>query len=554
MIVAAFAIASLLLVSQAHKLHLLSVAEQWRGQNVVHYQNSVYGNICVVHNEGQYIFFQDGMATVITPVPDIVFVEQFVHLPLLAHPDPRRLLILSGGAGGVIHEALKHPTVEAIEYAELDPLLIDLFRKFPTPLTAAELSDPRVAIRHVDGRLWVKTTPNRYDVIFVGIMEPSSLQTNRFFTAEFFALAREKLNDSGVLVMGLPGSLTYQSAELKDLNSSIWHTLQRVFPHVRVIPGDGVNLFLASDAVGVTTLDPAQVADRLRRRGMAATVAVPRYIEQGLHRGWQAWFTGYTRGGSQEINADFHPIGVFYTIAHWNAVFSPSLRGLFQQLGRLSLLPIAALVGVLLLLWFVVRAGSMRPPRPGIPLAIATTGFAGMTFDLTLTFAFQAIYGYVFAWIGILVASFMAGAACGAQLITMVLERISDGLRYFKITELAIMGFAVGCPLLLLVANTHLGDGDLFEVYRWLFLIIAFIAGLLTGSQFPLANQMRMRTENATLSQTAGVLYAADLLGGWLGGMVGAVCLLPVLGLVGTGATVALLKLMSLIVVTTQPR
>ncbi|MCX7706899.1 MAG: spermine synthase, partial [Anaerolineae bacterium] len=281
-VVAALALASLLLTSQADRLHRFSVAEQWRGQNVVHYQNSVYGNICVVHNEGQYIFFQDGMATVITPVPDIPFVEQFVHLPLLAHREPRRLLILSGGAGGVINEALKHPSVEAIEYAELDPLLIDLFRKFPTPLTAAELADPRVAIHYVDGRLLVKTTPNRYDVILVGIMEPSSLQTNRFFTAEFFALARERLNDGGILVMGLPGSLTYQSPELKDLNSSIWHTLKSVYPHVRGIPGDGVNLFLASEAADVATLDAVQVAERLQQRDIAARVVLPWYIEQKL--------------------------------------------------------------------------------------------------------------------------------------------------------------------------------------------------------------------------------------------------------------------------------
>lgn len=551
-IVAVLVLCSLLLTSQAHRLHRFSVAEQWKGQNVVHYQNSLYGNISVVHNEGQYIFFQDGMPAVITPVPDIPFVEQFVHLPLLAHPNPRTLLVLSGGAGGVINEALKHPSVEAIEYAELDPLLIDLLRKFSTPLAEAELTDRRVQIKHMDGRLLVKATPRRYDVILIGIMEPSSLQTNRFFTAEFFALARERLSDSGVLVLGLPGSLTYLSAELKDLNSCIWHTLRSVFPHTRVIPGDGVNLFLASDAAEVATLDGAQVVERLRQRGVAARVDLPWYIEQKLHPGWQDWFTGFIRGGSQEINSDFRPIGVFYTISHWNAVFAPSLRWLFNQLGRLSLFPIIVLAGIFLLLWFMVRARGVQPPRIGIPLSIATTGFAGMTFDLALTFAFQAIYGYVFSWIGLLVASFMSGAACGAMLITTALKRIADAGSHFKATELAIMGFAIGCPFVLLAAHTYLSDQIWFALGRWLFLIIAFVGGLLTGSQFPLANKMHLRTQEATVSKTAGVLYASDLLGGWLGGMVGAIVLLPVLGLVETCITVGLLKLMSFMVVSAQ--
>ncbi|MGI9570532.1 MAG: spermidine synthase, partial [Desulfobulbia bacterium] len=205
----------LLFAGKADKLHHYSIKAQWKNQNIVHYQNSQYGNICVLENQGQYIFFLDGIPNIITPIPDIPYIEEFVHLPLLAHPEPAKLLILSGGAGGIINEALKHPSIEAIEYAELDPLLLDLLRKFPTPLTESELNDRRVKIQHVDGRLFLKTTRNKYDVIFVGIQEPSNLQANRFFTKEFFSLVKERLNKGGILVLGLPGSLTYASEELR---------------------------------------------------------------------------------------------------------------------------------------------------------------------------------------------------------------------------------------------------------------------------------------------------------------------------------------------------
>jgi spermidine synthase len=109
----------LVFAGQADRLHDYSIKAQWKNHNIVHYQNSQYGNICVVENQGQYIFFQDGVPSVITPIPDIPFVEEFVHLPLLAHPEPRKLLILSGGAGGIINEALKHSSIETIEYANI---------------------------------------------------------------------------------------------------------------------------------------------------------------------------------------------------------------------------------------------------------------------------------------------------------------------------------------------------------------------------------------------------------------------------------------------------
>jgi len=540
----------LVFAGQADKLHHYSIKAQWKNQNVVHYQNSQYGNICVIENQGQYIFFQDGIPDVITPIPDIPFIGEFVHLPLLAHPEPRRLLILSGGAGGVINEALKHATIESIEYAELDPLLLDLFRKFPTALTESELNDRRVKITHIDGRLFVKTTRNTYDLVLVGITEPSNLQSNRFFTEEFFFLVKTRLNNGGIFVLGLPGSLTYLNEELKNLNSCIFHTLKSVFSYIRVIPGDGTNLFLSSDSREILAIDSMQILERLNQRNIEADAIVPWYIERKWHHGWQGWFANFIEGSSQRINSDLSPVGLFYSISHWNALFAPALRWVFGQFERINLGTIVLLLVVFLLLYFFLRSKNKRFFRAGIPLSIITTGFAGMIFDLMVIFTFQSIHGYVFSWIGLLVASFMAGAACGAMLTTMVLARTEDCFKLFTKVELAIACFSIGCPFVFLAVHRYLSSPGVFFL-RMLFLVISFICGLLIGSQFPLANKIYLGN-STSLSRTAGLLYASDLLGGWFGGIIGAVVLLPVLGLVSTCITVGLLKLTSFIIITTQ--
>ena len=536
----------------AEKVHHFSIRKQWKNQNILHYQNSPYGNICIIENQGQYIFFQDGLPNIIIPIPDIVFVEEFVHLPLLVHPEPTKILILSGGAGGVINETLKHSTIEKIDYAELDPLLLDLLRKYPTPLTESELNDERVKVKHTDGRLLLKTTANKYDLIFIGIMEPSNLQANRFFTKEFFTLVKNRLNEGGILVLGAPGSLTFVNQELKNLNSSVFHTLKSVFSHIRVIPGDGTHLFLSSDSQDISTIDLTQIVKRLDERNIAAHVIVPWNLEKKLHPGWHGWFAHFIEGSSQKINYDFKPLGLFYSITHWNALYAPSFGRLFKQFEKISLHHIFLVPVIFVVLYFIIRSRSKKLSPIGVPLAIVTTGFAGMIFSLAVIFTFQSIYGYVFSWIGLLVAFFMAGAACGAMFITMHLERIKNGQKLFIQIEMAIICFSMGLPFLFFAVNVHWGSQSAIFFFKILFLAISFICGLLTGSQFPLANKLCFRN-SANLSKTAALLYAADLLGGWFGGIVGAVALLPVLGLVGTCITVGLFKLISLILIITEP-
>jgi len=533
--------------------HENSIKKQWRKQNVVHYQNSIYGNICIIENQGQYVFFVDGLPTIITPIPDIQFVEEFVHIPLLAHHDPRSILFLSGGAGGMINEALQHASIETIEYAELDPMLLSLLGAFPTPMTEAELNDDRVDVKHIDGRLLLKSTPNSYDLIFIGIMEPSNLQANRFFTKEFFTLAKERLNEGGILVLGAPGSMALLNDELKNLNSSIYHTLHRVFSGVRVIPGDSRNVFLSSNSEEAVNLEKTRMLQRVEQRSIAADIMLPWHIEKKLHHGWENWFDQFIEGSTGKVNRDFKPMGVFYSISYWNALVEPSFGKIYSQLEGVSIRTIVVLLVPFLVIYFLMRSRKRDFVRLAISFSIITTGFAGMIFSLIVIFAFQSVYGYVFSWIGLLVAAFMGGTAAGAMLLTRRLDRMENATTYFISIELAIICISALLPVVLVAVNEAWSSQGTLHVYKLLFLIISFICGMLVGSQFPLANKLYLAS-SSNLSRTAGLLYASDLLGGWLGGVIGAIVLLPILGLTGTCITVVMLKVASLVVMATQPK
>ncbi|MFU8768891.1 MAG: hypothetical protein ACNA7H_04080, partial [Desulfotignum sp.] len=537
---------------QTERLHRQTVQAQWKNQQVVHYQNSPYGNISVTENQGQYIFFLDGVPAVMTPIPDIQAVETFVHLPLLAHPGPEQVLILSRGAGGVIHEVLKHPSVAAIVYAEIDPLLPKLLKRFATPLTDTELTARNVVVSPVDGRLLLNTTQDRYDVIFVGVPEPASLQANRFFTREFFSLARKRLNQEGILVLGLPGSLTHINPDLTQLNSCIYHTLEKVFLHIRVFPGDGRNLFLASDAPDILGMDTNRVIRELARRQMADEPSVPRHIAQQLHPGWQNWFSRFLEEGTRSVNQDFRPLGMFYSLAYWNSVYGGGSGRGFAVLESLDLRIAWPACLILPVLYALLRSAGTRPRQAGVLLAVATSGSAGMIVSLTIIFGFQALHGYLFSWIGILVAAFMAGAAGGAMFTASRQNPAAGDWHVFLRIELGVIIFCAGLPFLFFSAQAVSDVPAAWDAVRMLFPFTAGICGFLTGAQFPLANRICLQGSRDP-GRTAALLYSADLLGGWIGGVAGAVVLLPVLGLTRTCLILVMLKLTSFAILAADP-
>ena len=542
--------AYLLFSPKADELHQFSVKQQWKGQEVVHYQNSIYGNVAVVKREEQYTFFSDGIPIITTPTPDITFVEEFVHLPMLSHPQPKEILVISGGAGGLINEVLKHPSVERVDYAELDPLILEVVEKFPTPLTEGELNDPRVNIEYIDGRLFVKKTPHKYDLVLVGFSNPSDLQVNRLFTKELFSLVKKRLKEEGILVISLPGSLTYLSEELKNLNACILNTLKEVYPYIRIIPGDGTNLFLASASKDISLIDHTQLSQRLKERKLNVSLLTPGHIEYKLHPRWLNWFLRSLEGGTEKINQDFQPLGLFYNLSYWNALFSPYMRGLFRWFERINIRLFFIPLSIFTLVFLVVRSKIARLANLSIPLCVTTTGFAGMIFDLALIFTFQALYGYVFHWIGLLVTAFMVGVAAGAMAMTALLMRIKKDLASFIKIEVSIVLFSGILPVIFLFFHPYLDRPVVFVLLQVVFLVLSFLSGLLVGGQFPLANKIYLKS-SPNLSRTAGLLYGADLFGGWIGGIIGGVILLPVLGLLGACMVVVMLKVSSLIIFAT---
>ena len=546
--VAGVVFASLLLlgffatVNGADRVHHWSLARQFKPFPVLASVSSPYGIWTVLYNDGEYLFVVDGQPTYATPVPDRVWVEAFAHIPLLMHHNPKDVVVIGGGVGGLLAEILQHPVVAHVDYIERDPVLFPLFQQLSTDLTERELQDPRVHLHALDGRLFLRDSESLYDVIWVGASEPSSLHANRYFTVSFFDMLRQQLRPDGILAIGLPGRLTYASADLRHLHASLYISLSQAVGNVRVMPDDGRFIFLASPELPLDEITEEDLLPQLLARGLEDTVGMPRHIEQRVHPGWIGWIEDYFQGAPMQPNQDFRPLGLLHYLAYHQSIHAPWSAGIMRLLRYRA----ATFAVATLLLLFVAERITRRWRSVGATLQcqVSSTGFAGMLLDLLVIFAFQSVLGSVHIWIGLLMAAFMAGAAWSAAWATgwadAHKDRIGFGLRQCDVALLV---------LCLLLPGLLWGAAGVARFSRFgsimVFMVINLLAGAATGMLFPMAGAWRSARVEDT-GHTAGRLQAADLVGGWVAGMIGAALLVPLLGVYGTSFFLVGIKVLSM--------
>ncbi|MCM8790018.1 MAG: hypothetical protein NC916_03265, partial [Candidatus Omnitrophica bacterium] len=415
-----------------------SVRKQFGKTQLVDYRNSIYGNIAVAKEKEEYTFFYNGLPAITTPFPDRQFVEDFTHFPLLFCANPKEVLLAGSGAGGILNEVLKH-RVRTVDYVEIDPLLIEMLKRYPTALTRQELDDSKVSIINTDARFFLKNTAKIYDALLVGLSKPSDLSTNRFFTKEFFELAKKHLRKDGILAFWLPGSQTYISTELRDINASILNAYRKAFSYTRVIPGD-YNIFLATESQGILDSGADTLYQRKLSRNIQTSVIVRDYLRYRLSNYWKDWFEKNLAAATDKVNADFKPYTVFKMLVLWNKQFSQRLADILNSLGNLDLIKISLLVIIFSIFLFIFFRRNINIL---VSYSIATTGFFGMLMNLILIFGFQIVYGYLYRWLGLLISVFMAGAALGSIVVSNRIKKIHSPLKLLIIFEALIILFTL---------------------------------------------------------------------------------------------------------------
>jgi spermidine synthase len=519
-----------LFVYVAPRLLASSQARLWRGFRVLGSRDSIYGNLVVIETGNIRSIYDNGV--ILGNAPDQNAAEEAVHYALLEHPAPRQVLLIGGAVSGGIAQALKHPTVQTLDHVELDPTLIQLLQQFFPAQLAASVSDPRVHVHYADGRHYLKMTADHFDVIILNLPDPQTAQLNRFYTLEFFRSARDHLAPGGVLALELRSSEDYISPALAEFLRCIHYTLRQVFPYVVTIPGETIHFFAAMQP-GVLTDDPQLLIARLQSRHLQTQYVREYFIPFRMMPDRMAQVRELLQPlPATPVNRDFAPIAYYFDVMLWSAQFKWGYSGLFRAAARIEFVHI--LDGVLIVLLPVVLLLAYLPTRETRTRAcaaccVAATGFTLMALQIFVLLSFQAVYGYVYHQLAILIAMFMAGMALGNWLgIRRIRANDSPPPRALAVTQLCL---AVSGPVLIFLISLLSrisGTSATLLTAQFVFPTLAACGGALGGYQFPVATEIYFQDSGP--SRGLGTLYAVDLLGGCLGALLLSGYLIPVFG------------------------
>lgn len=166
-------------------------------EQVLHHEKSLFQDVLVFKSVSEgMVLVLDGVIQC-TERDECSYQEMITHLPLYAHPAPKRVLVVGGGDGGVLREVVKHSSVEKVVLCEIDEAVIRVSKQY-LPGMAKGFDHPKVEVFIGDGFQFMKEHKNSFDVIITDSSDPVG-PAESLYQQSYYELMHSALREGGIV-------------------------------------------------------------------------------------------------------------------------------------------------------------------------------------------------------------------------------------------------------------------------------------------------------------------------------------------------------------------
>lgn len=167
---------------------------------VVYHEQSAYQDITLTKTDDEFRLYLNG-ALQFSSRDEYRYHEALVHVGMMQHPNPQKILLLGGGEGLAAREVMKYP-VERVDLVDIDPAVVSLFAEMDvlTNLNENIFERRNLQVAHEDAFTYLINSEETYDLIICDLPDPNSESIAKLYSSAFYQLAVNRLTENGILI------------------------------------------------------------------------------------------------------------------------------------------------------------------------------------------------------------------------------------------------------------------------------------------------------------------------------------------------------------------
>jgi spermidine synthase len=174
------------------------------GGHLVFSAEGVNASIAVTRLEKVRLFHVSGKTEASSQGHDMRLERMLGHLPALVHGDPKSVLVVGFGAGITAGSFVTHPALQRLVICDIEPLIPRLAGPVFAPENYNVLEDRRTQLVLDDGRHFILTTSEMFDIISSDPIHPWVKGNAALYTKEYFEACKRKLRPGGIATVWVP--------------------------------------------------------------------------------------------------------------------------------------------------------------------------------------------------------------------------------------------------------------------------------------------------------------------------------------------------------------